>query len=150
MSEIESTSVVGAPRRNENIAIVASLLRALESFDIERALEHLAPTIVYQNYPLPPDRGHAQVRRTLRLFARMANHFEVRLIHVAERDGIVLTERTDVIRGPALDLEFWVCGTFEVRDGKIVLWRDRFDTAAFALQLLTSPVRSVLRAPRRG
>ena len=24
---------------------------------------------------------------------------------------------------------FWVCGTFEVHDGRITVWRDRFDFA---------------------
>jgi limonene-1,2-epoxide hydrolase len=42
-----------------------------------------------------------------------------------------------------------VCGTFEVRDGKIVLWRDRFDVGAFLFQLMTSPLRRFLRARYR-
>ncbi len=29
------------------------------------------------------------------------------------------------IRRPAL--QFWVCGVFEVHDGRITLWRDYFD-----------------------
>lgn len=125
--------------------VVVAFLRALESFDVDRALEHLSDDVVYQNYPFPPARGRAQVERTLRLFSRFATSFQVRMIHVAERDGVVLTERTDVILGPGLDLEIWVLGTFEVREGKIVLWRDRFDTGVLALQLLTSPLRRLFR-----
>lgn len=127
------------------IRVVQDFLGALEALELERALGMLGDDIVYQNVPLPPDRGRAQVERTLRLFTRFANHFEVRMHHIAERDGVVLTERTDVIRGPGLDLEFWCCGTFEVRDGKIVVWRDRFDTAAVTAQLLTSPLRKLAR-----
>jgi limonene-1,2-epoxide hydrolase len=32
-------------------------------------------------------------------------------------------------------LEFWVCGTFEVKNGKITLWRDYFDTATVGAQV---------------
>jgi limonene-1,2-epoxide hydrolase len=149
MSETEGTSASRARAASASpIAVVESFFRALEALDLPRALEHLGDDVVYQNYPLPPDRGRAAVERTLRLFARVCDHFEVRMTHIAERDGVVLTERTDVIRGPGLDLELWVCGTLEVRDGKIVLWRDRFDTAGFALQLLASPARWLLRRRR--
>lgn len=130
--------------------VVVSLLRALEALDVDRAMELIGDEIVYQNYPLPPARGRAEVERTLRLLPRFATLFQVRMIHIAERDGVVLTERTDVIRGPVLDLDFWVVGTFEVRGGKIVLWRDRFDTAEVALQLLASPLRRLLRRGEPG
>lgn len=144
---LETQSSAGA---GPGARVVVSFFRALEAFDIDRAMELLGDEIVYQNYPLPPARGRVQVERTLRLLPRIATLFQVRMIHVAERDGVVLTERTDVIRGPVLDLELWVLGTFEVRDGKIVMWRDRFDTAAFTLQLLTSPLRRLLRRRAPG
>ena len=31
-----------------------------------------------------------------------------------------------MVLGP-LRLQFWVCGVFEVHDGRITLWRDYFD-----------------------
>jgi limonene-1,2-epoxide hydrolase len=129
-------------------AVVESFLDALRALDVERALSFCAEEIVYQNVPFPPDRGLAQVRRTLGLFGRFADHFEARMYHIAERDGFVLTERLDVIRGPVLDLELWVCGTFEVRNGKIVLWRDYFDLATAAVQVATSPVRRLIKRRR--
>jgi limonene-1,2-epoxide hydrolase len=131
------------------IQVVESFFEALQTVDFERALALLSDDIEYQNVPLPTNYGKAQVERTLRSFMRIANEFEVRMHNIAERGGIVLTERTDILRGPFVDLRFWVCGTFEVRDGKIVLWRDRFDVGAFLFQLLTSPLRRFLRARYR-
>ena len=37
---------------------------------------------------------------------------------------------------------FWVCGTFEVHDGQITLWRDRFDF----LDVAWGAVKGVVRA----
>ncbi|MDB4974155.1 MAG: hypothetical protein JWN48_2496 [Myxococcaceae bacterium] len=126
------------------IQLVESLFDAFKVLNLERALALMSEDIEYQNVPLPPDRGKHDVRRTLNLMAKVATQFDVRMHHIAERDGVVLTERTDIIRGPLLDLEFWVCGTFEIRDGKIAVWRDRFDVGTFLLQAAFSPLR-VLR-----
>ena len=129
--------------------VVESLVDAFRAMDIERAVALFADDAVYQNVPFPPGRGREKIRRTLQRFARVATGFDVRMHHMVERDGVVLTERTDTIRGPVLDLEFWVCGTFEVRDGKIVLWRDYFDLATVGAQVLTSPLRRLLRRQPR-
>ena len=127
-----------------NIRVVKSFFEALQTLDVDRVLALTTPDIEYQNVPLPPDRGQERVGRTLRLFNRVVTEFEVRFHNIAESDGgVVLTERTDVLRGPMLDLEFWVAGTFEVRDGKIAVWRDRFDLATVALQFLASPLKKL-------
>lgn len=127
------------------IEIVESFFEASCAMDLERAFEHFTDDVVYQNVPLPPDRGRRRVERTLRTFLRVVDHFEVRMHHIAENDGIVLTERTDILRGPLLDLEFWCCGTFEIREGRIAVWRDRFDVGQVTAQALASPVRKLAR-----
>lgn len=49
-------------------------------------------------------------------------------IHRIGADGAaVLTERTDALIIGPLRVQFWVCGVFEVDDGRITLWRDYFD-----------------------
>ena len=126
------------------IDVVQSFLRALEAKDLDTALSLLSEDVVYQNVPLPADRGKAAVARTLRSFQRLFTGFEVRMRNIAERDGVVLTERVDVLSGPLLYLDIWVCGTFEVRDGRITLWRDYFDLAETAAKIVVSPVRKLL------
>lgn len=125
------------------IQLVEDFLEALKALDVERALGMLSDDILYQNVPLPPDRGKRAVERTLKLFARAVTEFDVHMHNIAERDGVVLTERTDIGRGPWIDVSFWVCGTFEIADGKITVWRDRFDSAELLLQLATSLLRKL-------
>ena len=43
----------------------------------------------------------------------------------------MLNERTDALVFGPLRIQFWVCGVFEVRDGRITLWRDYFDMFDF-------------------
>ncbi|BCI89494.1 hypothetical protein NIIDMKKI_47000 [Mycobacterium kansasii] len=62
--------------------------------------------------------------------------FEVKVHRIAADGAAVLTERTDaLILGP-LRLQFWVCGVFEVHDGKITLWRDYVDVYDMTKALL--------------
>lgn len=112
---------------DDDIAVVREFLDALARFDMDRVEALLDPDATYQNVPFPPARGRSAVMEQLRGFARWGSGFEVVHHNIAAADGTVLTERTDVLAVGAVRARFWVCGTFEVRDGRIVLWRDRFD-----------------------
>ena len=51
---------------------------------------------------------------------------------------------TDILRRSRSSyLDIWVCGTFEVKDGKITLWRDYFDLAECTGKLLVGPIRKL-------
>jgi limonene-1,2-epoxide hydrolase len=126
------------------IEVVQEFLAALEDLDIDRAVALLDDSVVYQNVPLPPARGLRAVEKQLRWLARYGSAFEVRYDNVAANGGIVLTERTDIITVGRVSAAFWVCGTFEVRDGRITLWRDRFDFVDVTWAFLRGAVRALL------
>lgn len=128
-----------------NLRVVEELFAAFSANDLPRALALMADDIVYQNVPFPADRGKAAVTRTLQRFGRFVSQFAVEMRNIAARDHVVLTERVDTLSGPLVHLDIWVCGTFELRDGRITLWRDYFDLASSTAQLLTSPLRQLLR-----
>ncbi|MET7990033.1 limonene-1,2-epoxide hydrolase family protein [Amycolatopsis sp. NPDC005232] len=116
---------------SEPKAVVTAFLQALEDMDVERALNHVAVDITYQNVPLPAAHGLAAMEKQLRMLTRFGTGFEARTHHIAADGNVVLTERTDVLRRGSFAVEFWVCGTFEVENGRIVLWRDYFDWTTF-------------------
>jgi limonene-1,2-epoxide hydrolase len=126
------------------VDVVRAFLRALERIDIDAALDLADPAIVYQNVPFPPARGREAFERQMRWLERYATGFEARIHSIAADGGTVLTERTDVIEKGSLRTEFWVCGTFEVVDGKVVLWRDRFDFADLVVAFVKGAVRALL------
>jgi len=122
MAEAARPAVPTAP-----VEVVRAFLGALEHLDVDGAIELLDDDVVYQNVPLPPTRGVRAVAKQLRWLARYGSGFEVHYDNVAADAGTVLTERTDVLVIGPVRAAFWVCGTFEVVDGRITLWRDRFD-----------------------
>ncbi len=123
---------------------VEAFLAALERLDIDAALELSDPEIVYQNVPFPPARGIAVFGRQMKTAARFGSGFEARILNIAADGDTVLTERIDVLEAGRLRSVFWVCGTFQVRDGKVVLWRDRFDFVDFTIGTLRALVGIVV------
>ncbi|HYO01985.1 MAG TPA: limonene-1,2-epoxide hydrolase family protein [Mycobacterium sp.] len=110
-----------------NTRTVEAFLFALRDQDFATADALLADDLVYENVGLPTIRGRARVMKMMRAMeGRMG--FDVKF-HRNVGDGTtVLNERTDAMVFGPLRLQFWVCGVFEVHDGRITLWRDYFDT----------------------
>ncbi len=119
-----------------------TFLFALADEDFDTAESLAAPELVWQNVGLPSIRGRRRIMKLLRN-GQGKFGFEVKFHRIAHDGGTVLTERTDAIIFGPLRLQFWVCGTFEVRDGKITLWRDYFDFFDFFVK---APLRAVAAA----
>jgi limonene-1,2-epoxide hydrolase len=109
-----------------NTRTVEVFLHALQDQDFDTADAALADDLVYQNVGLPTIHGR---HRAIKLFRQMEGRarFEVKIHRIAADGTAVLTERTDALIFGPLRLQFWVCGVFEIHDGRITLWRDYFD-----------------------
>jgi len=119
-----------ATRSGENV--VRTFLSRLEDDDVDGALELLDEEAEWVNLSLPTIRGRDEIGRVLRLLPRTGVRFRAHVHHVAEREGVVLTERTDGLGRGRFEQRFWVYGRFEVVDGRITLWRDSFDWSDLA------------------
>ena len=110
----------------DNQALVERFLFAVQNEDFDTADTLLADDVKWQNVGLPTITGRQRIVKLLRSGqGRMG--FEVKFHRIAAEGSSVLTERTDVLVFGPVRLQFWVCGAFEVRDGRITLWRDYFD-----------------------
>ena len=110
----------------DNADIVRSLLEALQAQDFDTFASLVAEDLVYENVGLPTIRGGKRVVKLMRGMEGRAA-FEVTFHRNVAEGSTVLNERSDAIVWGPLRLQFWVCGVFEVHDGRITLWRDYFD-----------------------
>ena len=131
----------------DNIRTVETFLAALAADDLDAAAAALAEDVVYQNVGLPTIHGR---RATIGVFKRMSGRmgFDVKMHRIAAEGCAVLTERTDVLTLGPLRLQFWVCGVFEVHDGRITLWRDYFDVLDMTKALVRGLIGAVIPALR--
>lgn len=131
----------------DNAHTVEVFLAALQDQDIDAAGAVLDEHLVYQNVGFPTIRGRA---RAMKLFRGMEGRagFEVKTHRIAVNGSTVLTERTDALVFGRVRLQFWVCGVFEVTNGRITLWRDYFDMFDFTKALGRGLVGAVIPALR--
>jgi limonene-1,2-epoxide hydrolase len=115
----------------EPAQVVRDLLSFLADGQSDAAIALLDDSIEWRNSGLPTVRGRSRVGGLLRDMEKRGVGFEARMHHLAADGDIVLTDRTDVLRYGRFETAFWVCGTFQVRDGLIVLWDDHFSEASF-------------------
>lgn len=121
MTELTQTTTT------DNIRTVEEFLNALQEEDFDTVDASFDDNLVYENVGFSKIRGG---RKTARMMRKMQGRvgFEVKIHRVAADGSAVLTERTDALIFGPLRIQFWVCGIFEVRDGRITLWRDYFDS----------------------
>jgi limonene-1,2-epoxide hydrolase len=122
-----------------NTEIVNRFIAAWEALDVETIMATFAEGATYHNIPMPPMKGHAQIRRFIEPFLANAESAAFEILHSAENDsGTVMNERVDTFvlkNGQKLVIQ--VVGIFEMAGGKITKWRDYFDMKAFEAQSAT-------------
>lgn len=124
--------------------VVETFLNLLESDQAEAAIELLAPDVEWRNTGMPTFRGD-KVFGMLRDMQQRGIGFRVDMKHIAGNGSIVLTDRTDYLSYRRWETGFWVCGTFEVRDGLITLWDDHFSMG----NLVAASIRGLVGMVRR-
>ena len=134
--------------QTDNVATVEAFLNSLRGPDLDTAAELLDEDLVYENVGFPTIHGRARALKLFKGMDRPSLGFDVK-IHRSAADGAsVLNERTDVLIIGPVRLQFWVCGVFEVHDGRITLWRDYFDQFDFAKAIVRGVLGAVIPALR--
>ena len=114
-----------------NLAVVRRLCESWPWLTREEFHALLAPDCDYRNIPIAGDR-HTGPDEAHDMLSRMREHWDIRLdmVNLTAAGPVVLTERLEHFKhrkGERADCELPVMGAFELRDGKIVAWRDYFE-----------------------
>lgn len=111
---------------NENIHVVKDLFAALTDGDVATADALLTDDVAWLNTGLPTVRGKG-VRRILRAMPKVGMVFSAKDYDFSDLgDGTVRFDRKDTLAWGPLSSTFFVSGTFQVRDGKVARWDDRY------------------------
>jgi len=111
--------------------IITDFIAAWDAYDLEAIYSFMDDNIEWTDIPLSTANGIGAVRAKMDAFQGVeACGFETH--HIAANGNVVLTERTDWFKIKGKKRTIRVMGTFELNDnGKIVRWRDYFDSAEF-------------------
>ena len=133
-SRLSSPGTVGT-MADTPLALVRAFCDSWATGDLDKIMSFFADDAVYHNIPVEPIHGADAIRATIAGFTTGVESVVFEMKHIAAAGDIVMTERVDVFTFPNGRIALPVAGTFEVRDGKIVAWRDYFDMNQFVSQL---------------
>jgi limonene-1,2-epoxide hydrolase len=129
--DLPSGSVLHEKMTRSADDLVTEFCARWASPDPDELAGYFTEDAVYHNIPMQPLHGRDAIRDFIAGFLAAFDGIDFN-VHRQISDGIlVMNERTDVMRrkdGQTIPLP--VMGVFEVRDERIVAWRDYFDMEA--------------------
>jgi limonene-1,2-epoxide hydrolase len=118
-----------------NVELVLDFCRIWSRRNSAEIVSYFADDAVYHNLPQDPLEGRAAIKAFLDDFFPSITSAEFEILHNAAEGDVVFTERVDRFETGGKKVALPVAGVFEVKDGKIVAWRDYFDMATWTGQM---------------
>ncbi len=112
---------------SRNTELIEEFCKAWSRLDAAELAGYFTEDGVYHNIPTGPVKGRAQIEEFIRGFAGSWTQTDWEILTIAETGNVVLAERVDRTRMGDKSVELPCTGIFEIRDGKIAVWRDYFD-----------------------
>jgi limonene-1,2-epoxide hydrolase len=120
---------------NEAEKIVNDFCKAFERKNLDEIIGYFTDDAVYHNMPMEPAKGKDAIRKVINTFLPTADRLEFKIMKTASNGSIVFNERIDMLDFGEKRVELPVAGVFEVKNGKISLWRDYFDMQTWTKQM---------------
>jgi len=115
--------------------IVNEFMARVVRMDLDAACELVSDDVEYDNVPMGKVVGPDGIKSVLGQMVGMLDEVDWVIHRQVAAGSLVLNERTDRFGMNGKWMELPVAGVFEVRDDRIVLWRDYFDMTTFTNQL---------------
>jgi len=126
-SDADVTPIAVGASEGSAQEVVQSFISALERLDFDGALALAAPDIHWINVPWKTATNKDRFEKMLLGMFKETTRFEVQFFDIHGRgDGVVYTDRVDIIEGGGVSMSLHVQGEFRVKDGLITEWVDRF------------------------
>jgi len=123
-------------------SLVREFISLLVSRDLATAAAMVTDDFEYDNVPMGKTFGPQAIQETLNGFFGMCTGIDWKILRQTSSGtleaGTVLNERDDRVEIHGRWTTLPVAGVFEIRNGKISLWRDYFDQQAI-IDVMTTP-----------
>ena len=123
-------------------SFVRHFLTALVARDLDAAAAMVTDDFEYDNVPMGKAFGPDGLKNTLSGFFGMCTGIDWQILRQTSSgdmtNGIVLNERDDRVEIHGRWTTLPVAGVFEIKNGKLTLWRDYFDKQTI-IDVMTPP-----------
>ena len=115
----------------QNVAAITEFVAAWSRLDPDELADYFTEDGCYHNMPVGPVTGRDNVRAMIAAFTADWTATQWDLLNIVGAGDVVIAERLDRTEAGDKKVDLPCTGVFEMRDGKIKVWRDYFDMATF-------------------
>lgn len=114
-----------------NIGTIEEFIHCWSSLDASRLSSYFTEDGTYHNMPAMPISGRANIEQFITGFLANWTETSWEIMNITEQGNTVFCERLDRTKTSNGDVDLPCFGVFEMREGKIHIWRDYFDMNTF-------------------
>ncbi|MBT4520352.1 MAG: nuclear transport factor 2 family protein [Halieaceae bacterium] len=119
----------------DNEKIVREFIAAWSNLDVDELVAYFTEDGVYHNMPTEPVIGQEALRGFIGAFIASWEKTDWEILNLVCDGDLVVVERVDRTIAARKPVDLPCCGVFEMRDGKIAVWRDYFDMTTYVSAL---------------
>lgn len=119
----------------DNIAIIRDFIAAWSRLDAKELTGYFTEDGIYHNMPAAPVSGPAALEQFIGGFIANWTQTDWDILTIMGEGDTVIAERLDRTKVGDIAIDLPCCGVFEMKDGKIAVWRDYFDMATYTRAL---------------
>ncbi|MEE2782027.1 MAG: limonene-1,2-epoxide hydrolase family protein [Pseudomonadota bacterium] len=114
-----------------NKEIIEDFVTAWSTLDADLLAGYITEDGTYYNMPANPVSGRDNVQKFIKAFLSTWTETNWDILNIVAEGDVVFCERSDRTKTSQGDVDLPCLGVFEMRDGKIHIWRDYFDMTTF-------------------
>ncbi len=114
-----------------NTEVIRAFVEHWSSLDAQLLSDYFTEDGTYYNMPAKAVTGKDNIEKFIAAFLTGWTETQWDIIRIAEHGDTVFCERLDRTKTQAGNVDLPCCGVFEMREGKIHVWRDYFDMQTF-------------------
>ena len=116
---------------DNNEKIIRAFVSSWSELDVDKLVSYFSEDGTYYNMPTQPIKGHENLKNFIAGFIRNWSSTNWEIINLIAKDDVVMVERIDITIVNGKEITLPCLGVFEMKDGKIIEWRDYFDLATY-------------------
>jgi len=115
----------------DNEKIVREFIAAWSDLNVDDLVAYFTEDGVYHNMPTQPVSGHDDLRNFIAGFVSNWEKTDWEILNLLAAGDLVMVERVDRTVAAGKTVELPCFGIFEMKEGKIAVWRDYFDMSTY-------------------
>jgi limonene-1,2-epoxide hydrolase len=115
----------------DNEKIVREFIAAWSDLNVDELVAYFTEDGVYHNMPTQPVSGHDDLRNFIAGFVSNWEKTDWEILNLLAAGDLVMVERVDRTVAAGKTVELPCFGIFEMKEGKIAVWRDYFDMSTY-------------------